>query len=160
MAKLNPELIVELEGCKYTKIVGDYGGGTKYGITERTYPNEDIKNLTLQKATEIYNRDYWKPYCLDNVYSSAVADKLFSILINFSPNRAVDLIQSSVISCGKNIAKDGIIGACTIDAINSLNPNLLLQKLREGMVQYYTNRVKIDSTQSKFLEGWLCRATK
>src|SRR5947208_893150 len=123
MAKLNPKLIVELEGEKYTKIVGDYGGGTKYGITERTYPNEDIKNLTLEKATEIYNRDYWKVYGLDNVYNQAIADKLFSILINFSPSKAVDLIQSSVISCGRHIDKDGIIGPKTIEAINGLREN-------------------------------------
>src|SRR5260370_5459027 len=32
--------------------------GTKYGISARAYPNEDIKNLTKQRAAELFQRDY------------------------------------------------------------------------------------------------------
>ena len=37
----------------------DPGGVTRYGISKRAYPNEDIINLTLTRAGEIYHRDYW-----------------------------------------------------------------------------------------------------
>lgn len=37
----------------------DPGGETKYGISKRAYPAEDIKNLTVERAAELYKRDYW-----------------------------------------------------------------------------------------------------
>lgn len=37
----------------------DKGGTTKYGISQRAYPNLDIKNLTRQQAELIYRADYW-----------------------------------------------------------------------------------------------------
>ena len=47
--------------------------GTNYGISAASYPNLDIRNLTLAQADDIYFRDYWQasgadklpwPYCL------------------------------------------------------------------------------------------------
>lgn len=43
----------------YVNDPNDPGGETKYGISKRAYPNEDIKNLTLARALELYYRDYW-----------------------------------------------------------------------------------------------------
>lgn len=37
----------------------DPGGETKYGISKRRYPGEDIPNLTLDRAKFLYQRDYW-----------------------------------------------------------------------------------------------------
>lgn len=37
----------------------DPGGETKYGISKKSYPKVDIKNLTLDAALDIYYRDYW-----------------------------------------------------------------------------------------------------
>lgn len=37
----------------------DPGGETKYGISKRAYPSEDIQNLSLVRALELYYRDYW-----------------------------------------------------------------------------------------------------
>lgn len=39
----------------------DPGGETKYGISKRSYPRLDIKNLTVQQAKLIYYKDYWGP---------------------------------------------------------------------------------------------------
>ena len=36
----------------------DRGGETKYGISKRSYPGEDIAGMTLGRAKEIYLRDY------------------------------------------------------------------------------------------------------
>lgn len=33
--------------------------GTKFGISARSYPHLDIRNLTREQALEIYKRDYW-----------------------------------------------------------------------------------------------------
>lgn len=37
----------------------DPGGETKYGISKKSYPKLDIRNLTLGDALDIYYRDYW-----------------------------------------------------------------------------------------------------
>lgn len=34
--------------------------GTKYGISAASYPNLDIKNLTVQQAKDIYKAGYWR----------------------------------------------------------------------------------------------------
>lgn len=43
----------------YVNHPSDPGGETKYGISKRSYPAVDIKNLTKQDAIEIYRNDYW-----------------------------------------------------------------------------------------------------
>jgi len=43
----------------YVNNPNDPGGETKYGISKRSYPNVDIKNLTPEQALEIYHRDFW-----------------------------------------------------------------------------------------------------
>ncbi len=43
----------------YSNNHDDPGGETNFGISKRAYPDLDIKNLTLERAKEIYHRDYW-----------------------------------------------------------------------------------------------------
>lgn len=45
----------------------DPGGETNYGISKRNHPDVDIKNLTLQGAMEIYQKEYWDVNKLDIV---------------------------------------------------------------------------------------------
>jgi hypothetical protein len=54
------EITVGLEG-KYSNDPNDPGGETKYGISKHYHPNEDIYNLTLARAKEIYLNEYWAP---------------------------------------------------------------------------------------------------
>lgn len=51
-------IVVGVEGG-YVNDPQDPGGETKYGISKRRYPNEDIKNLTLERAKFLYQRDFW-----------------------------------------------------------------------------------------------------
>ena len=39
----------------------DPGGETKFGVTKRTYPLENIKAMTLERAKVLYLRDCWGP---------------------------------------------------------------------------------------------------
>ena len=54
------ELTVGLEGV-YSNNPEDPGGETKYGVSKRYHPDEDIKNLTLDRAKAIYLTGYWNP---------------------------------------------------------------------------------------------------
>lgn len=46
-------------GSKTTNDPDDPGGLTKYGISQKAYPNEDIATLSLERAKALYKRDYW-----------------------------------------------------------------------------------------------------
>ena len=53
----------------YANNPNDPGQETNWGISKRSYPEEDIYNLTKERAKHIYLRDYWKPlnlYMIDN----------------------------------------------------------------------------------------------
>lgn len=52
-------------GYSYDK--DDPGGETNFGIDKRSHPDLDIKNLTLEKAKEIYFREYWIPSSCDKM---------------------------------------------------------------------------------------------
>ena len=43
----------------YSNDPNDPGGETNYGISKRSYPNEDIKNMTPERARKIYYENYW-----------------------------------------------------------------------------------------------------
>lgn len=55
------EFTLKWEGG-YVDDKDDKGGETKYGISKKSYPNENIKDLTIARAKEIYERDYWNPF--------------------------------------------------------------------------------------------------
>jgi lysozyme family protein len=54
------EFVLKWEGgSAYTNDPDDPGGETKFGISKKSYPAEDIKNLTELDAHRIYFHDYW-----------------------------------------------------------------------------------------------------
>jgi len=52
------DLLFEVEGG-YVNHPDDPGGETNFGISKRSYPNEDIANMTRSRATHLYHQDYW-----------------------------------------------------------------------------------------------------
>jgi lysozyme family protein len=131
----------------------DPGGLTNYGISQSTYPNIDIRNLSRDVAVEIYRRDYWR---YDGIENQRVATKLFDAHVNMGPMRAVRLMQLAVgaIEAGPIVA-DGIIGSATVEAINAADPDRLLDEYKARLAKYY-----VDLNNPDFLLGWLRRAVK
>ena len=52
------KFVLKWEGG-YSHDPNDPGGETNFGIDKRSHPDVDIKNLTVEKAAEIYRKDYW-----------------------------------------------------------------------------------------------------
>lgn len=72
----------------------DPGGETKFGISKRSYPDVDIRALTLDDAKAIYHRDFWLP-CgqgLDNELKYQV----FDAAVNHGIGNAVRMLQRAV----------------------------------------------------------------
>lgn len=55
------ERLIGVEGG-YVNDPKDPGGETKFGCSKRRYPQEDIANLTLDRAKFLFQRDYWNPH--------------------------------------------------------------------------------------------------
>ncbi len=58
------EFVLVREGG-YVNDPNDLGGETKFGISKRKYPDIDIKNLTIEKAKDIYYNFYWTKFNCD-----------------------------------------------------------------------------------------------
>lgn len=60
----------------------DTGGETKYGIAARFNPGIDIKNLTLDKAKDIYYKKYWLASGADKIADPLARELHFDAAIN------------------------------------------------------------------------------
>lgn len=113
------DLLMQNEGG-YVNDPHDAGGETKYGISKASYPNEDIANLTLERAQQIYKRDYWNR-CKCDQLPDALSVAVFDFAVNSGVNRAIRFLQMAL-----RVKADGIIGNQTIGAANRLNPRQVL----------------------------------
>ncbi len=67
----------------------DPGGETKFGISKRSYPDINIKLVTVDLAREIYKQDFWDRLNLDAVNKQAIAAEVLTLqLIVVGINRA------------------------------------------------------------------------
>lgn len=92
----------------------DPGGETKYGISRRAYPGEDIAGMTLERAKAIYRRDCWGPAGCDAV-PDALRFDLFDAAVNSGVPAAIRLLQRAV-----GEVQDGVLGPLTIQAASSM----------------------------------------
>lgn len=115
----------------------DPGGETAWGVSKRAYPHLDITNLTLTKAMEIYEKDYWNAS-----YCSRMPDYFrlvyFDCCINQGVNFAIKALQRVL-----KVTADGIIGKQTLGALEKYKGNLK-QEFALKRVERYFKHPKID----------------
>jgi len=114
------------EDKAYHKVKGDKGGATKYGISQKAYPNLDIKNLTKEQAIEIAKRDYWDKNNIDKL-DPAMREIYFDTAFNKGSGTAKKLFERS-----------------------GGDPNKFLDERQK----YVNELVKNNPSQKKFKEGW------
>jgi lysozyme family protein len=149
--------ILENEGG-YVKDPRDNGGETKFGISKRSYPKLDIKNLTLEEAKTLYYRDFWASQMYEQINSYKVAEKVFDLAVNVGSNKAHIILQRALRAVGNPVKEDGILGKITLAAINASDEAVLLSALRSEAAGYYRNIVTKNASQNRFINGWLKRA--
>jgi lysozyme family protein len=149
--------VLEFEG-EYSNDSQDAGGETKYGISKRSYPNLDIRNLTVDGAKLIYYRDFWEPQLYGDFESVELAEKVFDLAVNVGTNKAHLLLQRALRAVGNPVREDGVLGKITLVAVNSANSGELLAALRSEAAGYYRSIVTKNASQNKFINGWLKRA--
>lgn len=121
--------------------------GTKFGIAANTYPNLDIKNLTVEQAKEIYLRDFWKKARCDELPHTVRFD-VFDIAVNSGVKRAHILLQRAL-----QVTDDGIVGVKTKAALSKYDPEQLLMRLAAERILFYSNL----NDFKHFGKGWVRR---
>jgi lysozyme family protein len=137
--------VVSVEGG-YVNDPQDPGGVTKYGISQRAYPDVDIKNLALDQAKSIYRRDYW-----DAIHGDELPDPLshfvFDAAVNQGVATAISMMQTAL--C---VDVDGKIGANTLAAARASDNGVCARFMTLRAMRYMHT-----SNFDRFGSGWFNR---
>lgn len=157
------EHTVGIEGG-YVNDPEDRGGETKFGISKRSYPHLDIKNLTLSSAKDIYYQDFWNTRKMNlDLLPLEVAIELFDTGVNMGMPRARLMLQMALnlLNRGEtrfaDLKVDGWIGSSTMKAISLTDEKELLKVLNGLQFVRYLEIVENDHSQERFFAGWTKR---
>ena len=143
-------LLMDIEGG-YVNDADDTGGETKYGISKTSYPNEDIPNLTIERAKEIYKRDYWDR-CKCDQLPDCLSIAVFDFAVNSGDKIAIKKLQKAL-----SVTVDGVIGNQTIGAANRINPRVALENYINARYEYIEYIISRWPKKKKFKKGWINR---
>jgi len=105
----------------------DPGGLTKFGISQRAYPNVNIRALTIDQAKEIYLQDYWDRCNCDDL-PPALSLLLFDSAVSQGPLNAIRTLQRAL-----GVPADGVLGPITIGAA-------MTKPLAESIAEFVARR--------------------
>lgn len=123
--------------------------GTKYGIAANTYPNEDIKNLTLDRAKQLYKRDFWDKAKCDQL-PNGLRFHVFDVSVNSGVSRGIKTLQQAL-----DVGVDGLIGNQTINAAASQDQASILIRFYSFRIAFYTSLASFKD----FGKGWMNRVS-
>ena len=132
----------------YVNDPADPGGETKYGISKRSYPGEDIKNLTKARAKEIYKRDFWDKVQGDRIPSQESANSVFDMAVNAGPSKALSMAKQALIA----------IGGTSLYALDQMRGKDFSRAFGQLRISFYRDLVARKPGMKKFLKGWEKRA--
>jgi lysozyme family protein len=121
----------------YSADPADPGGATKYGISAKSHPDLDIRNLTVKQAGEIYRSQYWEPnWCDQMPFWAGLA--VFDTAVNMGRHHAIVCLQKAA-----GLRDDGKPGTELLRTVRHLDP-------AEGLSDYLSYRV----ARYVALPGW------
>jgi len=123
----------------YVNVQNDYGGVTKFGVSQRANRSVVVDEITYAQAKSIGYEKYWLPI------AAGIS----------SPKLQIMLFDMTYLH--------GAAGARRILNTSAANPNASNQdvecaKLRDAQIAYFKGIVESRPNQQKFLKGWTKRA--
>jgi lysozyme family protein len=128
----------------------DPGGETNWGISKRSYPHIDIKNLTRDDAKKLYERDFWIPVA-GKIGDDALQFQVLDAAVNHGMGNATRFVQRAI-----GVADDGHFGPHSQAALGRMtiyDVHLLF------MAERFEFWAKLKSFDS-FGRGWVRRGAK
>ena len=131
----------------YVSNSSDPGGETRWGISKRSYPNVDIKNLTRTGAKDIYRVDFWARIRADAL-PDGVAYQLFDFAVNSGIETAVRYFQRAL-----GVADDGHWGPASQSAADRATESDMIMGLNAERLDLMTKLVNWPNAS----RGWARR---
>jgi lysozyme family protein len=125
----------------------DPGGETKYGISRRSYPRENISEMTIERARVIYERDFWTAAKCDEMPDKLAAE-VFDAAVNSGIAQASRWLQRSL-----GVADDGVIGPVTLSAARACSVDATVARFLGWRLAFMADL----STWPAFGRGWARR---
>ena len=123
----------------------DPGGETNFGITKRTYPNENIRALTRTRAEFLYRRDFW-----DRIQGDALPVGIDLVTmdpaVNSGVSRGVKWLQKAL----AGVAQDGVMGKATLARARASDPLVVIPRACAARMGFLRGL----KTWSAFGRGW------
>jgi len=162
-------LILENEGG-YVNHKLDRGGPTNFGVTQATYSKwlgreasiEDVKNMKIEVAREIYETRYLTGPRIHTLPSPYPQVLLLDMAVNHGPRNAIKMLQRTINLAGFGlISVDGVMGPGTRGSAERAQDgmgNYFQNAIVEERIKFYHRIVERNASQKVFLKGWLRRA--
>lgn len=153
----------------YVNHPADKGGPTRFGITQATLSRflervatvEDVKNLDIETARDIYELRYYHQPRIDKL-PEGIQPFVFDCAVNHGPRRAIQFVQTVCNEANFGpLAIDGQMGPKTkavADACYEKMGVWMIMALVEERRMFYQSIVANNESQRVFLRGWLARA--
>jgi lysozyme family protein len=122
----------------YVNDPNDPGGETNWGVSKRSYPDEDIKAMTKERAKVLFRRDFWDRVNGDRL-PDGVAFQLADFAYHSGPETAVRYLQRAL-----GVADDGHWGPASQAAADKASESDLIMRVNAERLDFMTR-----------LNGWL-----
>ncbi|MFV1530507.1 MULTISPECIES: glycoside hydrolase family 108 protein [unclassified Phaeobacter] len=133
----------QIEGG-YVNDPRDPGGETNFGISKRSYPKVNIKELTREDAIAIYKRDYWDA-CKCDELPPEIAVAVFDCAVNQGTGIGARLLQKAL-----RVTADGIIGPKTLAAAHRADTAELVLDFLSWRLRRYAHT----ANSTTYMRGW------
>lgn len=139
------ELLIHEGG--YVNHPRDPGGETNFGISKRSYPREDIRGMTRERAGQIYRRDFWDAVKGDDL-PAGLDLVAFDAAVNSGASRGARWLQQAL-----GVEADGKIGPKTIAAAKAADAARVVRAATDARMAFLRGL----PTWGDFGKGWTRR---
>lgn len=138
----------------YVNDPADRGGETKFGVAQAANPEVNVKTLTWEQAKAVYYKKYWLAGQCDKL-PPRIAVLHFDGCVNHGVKKANMFLQRAI-----GVEADGQIGPITLGKAKLLNEIQACNSICNQRELFYRQIVANNSSQTKFLNGWLRRISE
>ena len=131
----------------------DPGGLTNMGISKKAYPHLDIRNLTEEEVMQIYYKDYWLRFRIDEL-PPAIRNIVFDGCVNMGGGM-IKVLQRTANRKGASLKVDGRIGRKTIGACKKYKPEA--DRVKAYRIRHYVDLIRRNPKLETFYFGWYKR---